>query len=140
MQSLLWLCFGQAVVHRTCNIESFVYDNMLRGLPWKLSWLKNLPARQETPVQSRGEGNGLPTLVFLDFPGGSDSKESACNAEDLGSIPELGRLPGGGHGNPLQYSSLENPHGQRSLSGYSLWGHKESNMTERLSTYIYTYS
>ena len=49
----------------------------------------------------------------------------------LGSIPGLGRSPGGGHGNPLQYSCLENPHGQRS---YSPWGHKESDMTERLST------
>ena len=39
------------------------------------------------------------------FPGGSESKESACNAEDLGSVPGLGRCPGGGHGNPLQYSS-----------------------------------
>ena len=36
----------------------------------------------------------------------------------------------GGHGNTLQYSCLENPHGQKSLSGYSLWGHKESEMTE----------
>ena len=52
----------------------------------------------------------------------------------LGLIPEFGRSPGGGHGNPLQYSCLENPHGQRSLVGYSPWGHKESNMTERLST------
>ena len=42
------------------------------------------------------------------FPGGSDSKELACNAGDLGSIPELGRSPGEGHGNPLQYSYLEN--------------------------------
>ena len=50
------------------------------------------------------------------FPGGSDSKESACNAGDLGLIPGLGRAPGGEHGNPLQYSCLENPHGQRSLS------------------------
>ena len=40
------------------------------------------------------------------FPGGSDGKESACNVEDLGSIPGLGRFPGGGHGNPLQYSCL----------------------------------
>ena len=39
---------------------------------------------------------------------------------DLSSIPGLGRSPGGGHGNPLQYPCLENPHGQRSLSGYSL--------------------
>ena len=45
---------------------------------------------------------------ILIFPGGSDGKESACNAGDLGSIPELGRSPGGGHGNPLQYSCLEN--------------------------------
>ena len=43
------------------------------------------------------------------YPGGSDSKESTCNAGDLGSILGLGRSPGGGHGNPLQYSYLENP-------------------------------
>ena len=42
-------------------------------------------------------------------PGGSDGKESACNAGDLGSIPGLGRSPGEGNGNPLQYSCLENP-------------------------------
>ena len=49
----------------------------------------------------------LPTSLFLGFPGGSDGKESACNAGDLGSIPGLGRSPGIGHGNPLQYSCLE---------------------------------
>ena len=43
------------------------------------------------------------------FPGGSDGKASACNAGDLGSIPGLGRSPGEGNGNPLQYSCLENP-------------------------------
>ena len=43
-----------------------------------------------------------------DFPGGSDGKESVCNAGDLGLIPELGRSPGEGHDNPLQYSCLEN--------------------------------
>ena len=42
-------------------------------------------------------------------PGGSDSKESACSTRDLGSIPGLGRTPEGRHGNPLQYSCLENP-------------------------------
>ena len=46
------------------------------------------------------------------FPGGSDGKESACKAGDLGSVPGLGRSPGGGHGSPLQYSCLENPHGR----------------------------
>ena len=45
-----------------------------------------------------------PTPVFLGFPPGSDSKASACSAGDLGSIPVLGGSPGGGHGNPLQYS------------------------------------
>ena len=45
----------------------------------------------------------------MGFPGGSDSKESGCNAGDLGSIPGFGKSPGGGHGNPLQYSCLENP-------------------------------
>ena len=77
----------------------------------------------------------LPTPVFLSFPGGSDSKESAHSVGDLGSIPGLGRPPGGGHGNTLQYSSLENSHGQRSLVGYSPWGRKESDTTERLSTH-----
>ena len=51
----------------------------------------------------------LSTPVFLGFPAGSDGKESTCNVGDLGSIPGLGRSPGGGHGNPLQYSGLENP-------------------------------
>ena len=45
----------------------------------------------------------------MGFPHGSDGKESACNAGDLGTIPGSGRSPGGGHGNPLQYSCLENP-------------------------------
>ena len=52
------------------------------------------------------------------FHGDSDGKESACNVGDLDLIPELGRSPGGGHGNPLQYSCMENPCGQRSLAGY----------------------
>ena len=54
----------------------------------------------------------------------SDSEESACNAVDLGSIPGLGRSPGEGKVYPLQYSGLKNSH--------SPWGHKESDMTERL--------
>ena len=64
----------------------------------------------------------LSTPVFLGFPGGSDGKEPACNAGDLDSIPGLGKSPGRGHGNPLQYSCLQNPLGQRSLAGYSPWG------------------
>ena len=46
---------------------------------------------------------------MLGFPGGSDGKDSACTVGDPSSIPGLGRSPGGGHGNPLQCSCLENP-------------------------------
>ena len=54
----------------------------------------------------------------------------SCNAGDVDSIPGLRRSPGGGQGNPLQYSFLENPHRQRSLVGYSPWVCKESDITE----------
>ena len=55
---------------------------------------------------------------------------NAGDVRDAGSIPGSGRSSGGGHGNPPQYSCLENPHGQRSLAGYSPWGHKELDTTE----------
>ena len=71
---------------------------------------------------------------LMGFLGGSDSEESACNVGDLGLIPGLGRSPGGGHGNPLPYSCLETPCGQRSLKGYSPWGHKELDTAEQPST------
>ena len=56
----------------------------------------------------------------MGFPSGSDGKECASNAGDLGSIPGLGRCPGEGNGYPLQYSCLENP------MGYSPWGRKQT--------------
>ena len=68
-------------------------------------------------------------IYWKGFPGSSADKESPWKAGDLGSVPGLGRFPRGGHGNPLQYSCLENPHGQRSLAGYSPW-----DTTEWLST------
>ena len=55
---------------------------------------------------------------------------NAGGIRDMGSIPGLERSPGGGHGKSPQYSCLENPHGQRSLVGYSPWGRKESDTTE----------
>ena len=70
----------------------------------------------------------------MGFLGGSDGKKSACKVGDLGSIPGLGRSPGG-NGNPLQYSCLENPM-DRSLAGYSPWGCNESDSTERLNHHI----
>ena len=66
----------------------------------------------------------------MGFPGGSEGKASACNAGDPGSIPGLGRSPGEGNGNPLQYSCLENPMDGEAC--YSPWGRKESDTTERL--------
>ena len=75
------------------NNLSAVQEILVRFLVGKIHWRKDR----------------LPTPVFLGFPGGSDGKESACNVGDLSSIPELGRFPGGGHGNPLEHSCLENP-------------------------------
>ena len=78
---------------------------------------------------------GLKKYFFKkSLPGSSAGKVSACNSGDSGLIPGLGRSPGEGRDYPLQYSCLENRHGQRSLVGYNPWGHKESDMTEELST------
>ena len=55
---------------------------------------------------------------------------NAKDKRDVGSTLELGSSTVGGHGNPLQYSCLKNPHGQRSLAGYSPWGRRESDATE----------
>ena len=62
-------------------------------------------------------------------------KNPPANAGDVDSVPELGRSPGEGNGNPLQYSCLENLHGQRSLVGHSSRGQKESDRTEQLRTH-----
>ena len=77
------------------------------GRPGSDPWVGKIPWRRDR----------LPTPVFLGFPYGSAGKESTCNAGDLGSIPGLGRSPEEGKGYPLQYSGLENPHGQRSREG-----------------------
>ena len=60
-----------------------------------------------------------PSYILYGLPRWLSGKESTCNERDASSIPGLGRSPGGEHGNPLQYSCLENPCGQRSLVGYS---------------------
>ena len=58
--------------------------------------------------------------IQLVVPGVKNFPASAGDVRNRDSTPESGRSPGGGHGNPLKYSCLENPHGQRSLAGYSL--------------------
>ena len=74
-----------------------------------------------------------PMMYVLDFPSGSNSNESACNAGDPGSIPGLGKSAREGNGNPIPGFLPREFHGQRSLAGYSPWGHKESDTTERLT-------
>ena len=76
-------------------------------LAWRIP-----PTEEPGRLQSMGSlrvRHDCVTNFHLGFPGGSDGKESACIAGDLGSIRGLKRSPGGGHGNPLQYYCLENP-------------------------------
>ena len=69
--------------------------------------------------------------LVLAFPGDSDGKESTCNAGDLGSIPGLGRPPGGEHGNHSSNLAWRIPMDrERSLVSYGPWGGKELEMTE----------
>ena len=67
------------------------------------------------------------------FPGGSDGKEYACNAGELGSIPGSGRSPGRREWQPIPVFLPGESHGQRILAGYSPWGCKESDTTEQLT-------
>ena len=70
------------------------------------------------------------------FPGGSNGKESACNAGDLSLTPGLGRSPGGGHGNPLQYSCLGNCMDIETWQAVVHGAFKESEMTEHAVTHF----
>ena len=103
---------------------------------------KELPeARRQAwnrPLLTDGPSEGTPSWPHFGlltsrtgFPGSKVVKNLPANAgdaRDTDSIAGLGRSPRGGHGNPLQYSCLENPHGQRSLAGYSSIDHKETRM------------
>ena len=79
---------------------------------------------------SPGRRKWQSTPVFWGFPGGSLGTESACNAGDPDSVPGLGRSPGEGHGDPLQYSCLENPTDRGAWMVYSPRGRKESDTME----------
>ena len=96
--------------------------------PWQPQRLAARSLWNTLNVPMGGEGS----QGHLGFPGGSDGNNSACNAGDPGLILGSGRSPGEGNGNPLQYSCLENPM-DGSLVGYRSWGHKESDMTDRLT-------
>ena len=72
----------------------------------------------------------------MGFPGGTVVKNPPVNAADVGSIPELGRSPGVGNGNPLQHSCLGNPMGRGAWADYSPWGHKELDTAHTQKTYV----
>ena len=93
------LCLARHVLNLGFLIAQLVKIHLQCRRPWFYFWVRKIPWRMDR----------LPTPVFLGFPGGSDGKESACNVGNLGSVPQLGRSPGEGHGNPLQCTSLDNP-------------------------------
>ena len=115
----------------------FSFDMIQIELPCSAGKESTCSAADPSSIPGSGRSpwrrDRLPAPVFLGFPDGSVDKESPCNAGDQSSIIGLGRSPGGGHGNPLQYSCPENPHGQRSLAA-AIHGISESDMTEWLST------
>ena len=98
LSKLWWLSWLR--IHLQCRRPWF--NSQVGKIPWRMAW--------------------QPIPVFLGFPGDSDGKESACNAGNLGSIPGLGRSPGEGHGNPLQYSCLENSQGHEEPGGIQYMG------------------
>ena len=126
----------------TYNKESSENKSTLEIL-WKRRKSEGTPWSQWSPFihpEKRTYCNCVMGSILSGFPDGSVVRNSTCNAgdtEDPGLILGLGRSPGEGIGNPLQNSHLENPHGQRSLSGYSLWGHRELGMTEQVSIHTY---
>ena len=135
----------------TCSLK--LISKITKNKTWENKTIKTVP-NLRSPGSSAGKEStcnaGDPSLI----PGlGSSPSEgigyplqysqtslvaqlvkNTCNEGNLGSIPWLGRSPGGGRGNPIQFSCLKNPHEQRSLEGYSPWGHKKSDSTEQLST------
>ena len=155
------LMYGSGAVQLTCKLKCYGNTAMLISVVYGCFWavtpswvvlrwfysLESFPSSSagkisacnagdpsSSPGLGRSPGEGIGYPLQYSWASLVAQKESTCNAGDQGSISGLGRSPGGGHGNPLQYSCLENPHAQKSLVGYSPWGHKESDMTEWLST------
>ena len=131
-------------------------------MKWSITWTSSVeaegqslreqaerPSQHPPPLQERVlekvwsfKADSFSILIYslyapLIFPGGG--KASAYNAGDLGSNPGLGKSPGEGNGNPLQYSCLENPMDGGTWLGYSPWGRKESDTTERLHSWPINY-
>jgi len=127
-----WLFFF-SVKEQIVNVLGFVSQEAKSRILWKylhykrenrlyFSW-QNLKYTKNREKKNRGS-----------FPGGSEVKASACNVGDMGSIPGLGRSPGEGNGNPLQYSCLENP-----MDGGAWWAtvHGVAKSQTRLSNFTF---
>ena len=80
-----------------------IYQQIWKMQQWPQDWKRSV----FIPIPKKGNAKEC-SNYYTSFPGGSEVKASACNVGDLGSIPGLGRSPGEGNGNPLQYSGLEN--------------------------------
>ena len=95
-------------IFSSCKIETLYPSNIISQFPIPLSSCNHFTFKESDFYLFIYNLNYL-FMAVLGFPGGSVSKESTCSAGDPGSIPGLGRSPGEENGNPLQYSSLENP-------------------------------
>ena len=109
------------------SFQYFCLDNPMDRGAWQVATV-----RQDLATKERER-----EMATLGFPGGSDGKESACNAGDLGSIPGSGSSPGEGNGNPLQDSCLENP-----KDGGAWWAtvHGVAKSRTRLNNFTFTFS
>ena len=105
--------------------ESSSLVDVFGGINISLHWLTKASCEHFSPTPLQYSWASLVAQMVKNLP---------ANAGVVVLIPGLGRSPGGGHDNPLQCSCLENPHGQRSLAGYSPWSRKELGTTEKLST------
>ena len=136
-------CLASLVAQMVKNLPA-MQETWVRSLGWEDPLEENMATHSSIlawRIPGTGEPGGLPSMwshrVRHDiFPSGSVSKESACNSGDLGSSPGLRRSSGGEHGNPLQYSSLENPHGQRILACCSPWDHRVRHDSSELAMCI----
>ena len=126
------------------------FDPWVGEIPWRRAWQprpiflsrgpwKEEPGELQSMGLQRAENRDLALMhtvmvtLSLGFPGGSDSQESACNAEDLGSTPGSGRSPGEGNGDPPQYSCLENSLDRGAWQARVRGARKELNITEQLT-------
>ena len=113
IQILPLTCYCQLSLHSSLHPSTLSYSGDAFGSRLRTSvyFLWNISAYKSLPRGQYLFRALFPCKVNFTwaFPGGSDGKESACNAGDLGSIPGLGRSPGEGHGYPLQYSCPVNP-------------------------------